>query len=138
MVANIRYTEMLCKIKNNVFKNMNIDDWLNKFKYARENKNINDVLLLFSADIIYYETPFHKLNDLNEIKNEWGVIIDQNEIDLKYSVFSKDENKYTIQWDLKYFNKDGNQFHFSGVYLIKLNEIGLCYEFIHYCEKNPF
>ncbi|NVP18184.1 nuclear transport factor 2 family protein [Candidatus Gracilibacteria bacterium] len=117
---------------------MNINDWLNKFKYSWENKNIDDVLLLFSANVIYYETPFHKLNGLDEIKKEWLAILDQNEIDLRYSVFSIDDNKYTIQWDLKYFSKDGNQFHFSGVYLIKLNEMGLCDEFRHYCEKDTF
>ena len=113
-----------------------INDWLNKFKFSWENKNIDDVLSLYLANVIYYETPFHKLKSLDEIKKEWEVIRDQNEIDLKYNVFSKDDNKYTVQWDLRYLSKDGNRFHFSGVYLITLNEMGLCEEFRHYCEKD--
>ena len=117
---------------------MNINDWLNKFKSSWENKNINDVLSLFSADVIYYETPFHRLNGLDEIKKEWAVIVEQNEIDLSYVVFSKDGDKYTIQWDLKYFDKEKKQLHFSGVYLIKLNEMGLCNDFRHYCERDVF
>lgn len=117
---------------------MDINDWLKKFKNSWENKNINDVLSLFSSNVLYYETPFHKLNNLDEIKKEWAVIMDQNKINLNYSIFSKDNNKYTIQWDLKYFNKKKNQLHFSGIYLIKLNEMGLCDEFRHYCEKNVF
>lgn len=115
---------------------MDINDWLNKFKYGWVSKNINDVLLLFSADVVYYETPFHKLSGLDEIKKEWSAIMDQNEIDLSYDVFSKENNKYTVRWDLKYLDKDKNQFHFSGVYLIKLNKAGLCDEFRHYCEQD--
>ncbi|HAV11371.1 MAG TPA: hypothetical protein DCX32_02400 [Candidatus Moranbacteria bacterium] len=117
---------------------MNINNWLNKFKCGWEGKNIDDVLSLFSADVVYYETPFHKLNGLDEIKKEWVAIMDQNEIDLSYEVFSKDDNKYAVQWDLKYSDKEKNQLHFSGVYLIKLNEMGLCNEFRHYCEKGDF
>jgi len=47
---------------------MNIDDWLNKFKCSWKSKKINDVIALFSTDVIYYENPFHKLNGLDEIK----------------------------------------------------------------------
>ncbi len=41
---------------------MNINDWLNKFKNSWEGKKIDDVLSLFSTDVVYYETPFHELN----------------------------------------------------------------------------
>ena len=117
---------------------MNINDWLGKFKCGWEEKNVDKILSLFSGDVVYYETPFHKLSGLDEIKKEWAVIMNQNEIDLSYNVFSKDNNKYTVKWDLKYYDKEKNQFHFSGVYLIKLNEMGLCDEFLHYCEKDDF
>lgn len=114
---------------------MNIDDWLIKFKTNWEDKNIDDVMSLFSVDVVYYETPFKRLNSLDEVREEWAAIENQDKIDLNYNLFSSDGNKYTIQWDLKYYNKE-KQKHFSGVYLIKLNEMGLCYEFWHYCEED--
>jgi hypothetical protein len=73
---------------------------------------------------------------LDEIKKEWAAIIDQNEIDLRYEVFSKDDKKYAVRWDLKYSDKENNQSHFLGVYLIKLDETGLCNEFRQYSEKD--
>ncbi|MFA6383101.1 MAG: nuclear transport factor 2 family protein [Parcubacteria group bacterium] len=117
---------------------MDINDWLNKFKSSWENKSIDDVLSLFSTDVVYHETPFRKLMGLDEIGKEWAVIMDQNEIELNYEVYSKDNDKYTIQWDLKYINKENKQEHFKGIYLVKLNEAGLCNEFWHYCENNAF
>ncbi|MDP3982518.1 MAG: nuclear transport factor 2 family protein [bacterium] len=115
---------------------MNINEWLSKFKSSWESKNISDILSLFSSDVIYYETPFHKLSGLDEVNKEWEAIKNQHEINLTYSIFSEDVNKYTVKWDLRYSNSEKNQFHFAGVYLIGLNKIGLCDEFHHCCEKD--
>lgn len=114
---------------------MNIKEWLDKFKNSREDKNINNVLSLFSSSLVYYENPFYKLTNLDDVKIEWNAILNQNDINLDYDIFSKEENKYTVQWNLEYSNDKWKKFHFSGIYLIILNEEGLCCDFRHYCEQ---
>lgn len=114
---------------------MDINGWLNKFKSSWENKNFKNVLSLFSNDVVYYESPFKKLNGFSEIEKEWATIADQESINLNFIVSTQEDNKYTVQWDLKYSKKEDKSFHYSGVYLIKLNEAGLCDEFRQYCEE---
>lgn len=115
---------------------MDVIDWLTKLKINWGQKNIDGVLSLFSPDVLYYETPFHKLLDFNEIRKEWEVIKDQNQISFEFNVFSGSNNKFTVQWDLKYSNNENIRFHFKGLYLITLNKAGLCDQFIQYCEEN--
>lgn len=132
----LEYFRWVFKWVSGYKKYMNINDWLIKFKTSWENKNIEDVLSLFSSDVVYYETPFQKLNGHEEMRKEWSLIQNQNEINLIYNIFSKENDEYTVQWELKYFDEKNIQRHFAGIYLIRLNEIGQCIEFTHYCEES--
>ena len=113
---------------------MIIEAWLDQFKHGWKNKDVDAVMQLFTPDIIYYETPFRRLSSLDELRKEWGNIVHQQEIDLHFELFSREDDKYAIRWDLKYLNPQEQRMHFGGVYLIKLDENGLCTEFRHYCE----
>lgn len=114
---------------------MNINTWLKKFKENWQNHNINGVLDLFDKAVIYYETPFIKLNDFETLSKEWKAIKNQNNISLDFEFFSSSENKHAVIWKLQYLDTENIEKNFAGTYLIKLNEEGKCIYFHHSCES---
>jgi len=112
---------------------MDIKTWLENFKEYWQSHNIGGVLSLFDKNVIYYETPFIKLENFDELSRVWGSIKNQNNTYLDFEIFSSCGNKHSVIWKLKYEKKDIEQ-NFSGTYLIELNDEGLCTYFHHSCE----
>jgi ketosteroid isomerase-like protein len=110
-----------------------IQDWLQSFRKNWKRGNVEEVLQLFTDDVDYWETPSKKL-DLEELREEWKTVKEQEDIRLKFEVFSQDKNKYTVQWELSYI-KDGEKSELKGVYLIKLNKEGRCEDFWQYLNS---
>ena len=113
---------------------MNIELWLSQFKKYWTNHEVEKVLELFDTDVVYFETPFQKLNSRDELKKAWGAIINQKDIDLEYSVYSAQGTKFSVIWKLAY-KTDTRIMNFSGTYLIELNEQNKCIYFFHCCEE---
>lgn len=111
-----------------------INQWLERFRENWISKNIDAVLDLFSKDVVYFETPFNILA-FEDLRKEWLSVLDQNNINLNFSVWNKENNKYTVRWELSYSDTKNISFNFRGVYLISLNNDGLCNEFIQYGEQ---
>lgn len=107
---------------------MKIEKWLDSFKAAWTNKDIISVMDLFSDDIEYWENSYTKLSSIDEVKSEWKAITNQNNITISTSIFSKDDNCFTVLWNLSYTLKDSSN-NWAGTYLIKLNPQGKCYYF---------
>jgi len=57
-----------------------INNWLKQFKTNWQNHKIQEVLKLFDKNVIYYETPFIKLNNFEELRKEWQAIYNQKKI----------------------------------------------------------
>lgn len=114
---------------------MSINIWLKNFKENWQNHNINGVLSLFDKNIIYYETPFIKLNNFDALVKEWKIIKNQNNIYLTFEIFSSVKNKHSVIWKLQYIDEKNIEKRFSGTYLIQLNEEGKCSYFHQSCES---
>jgi hypothetical protein len=112
----------------------NINLWLNEFKRSWIKKDIKAILSLFSEDVGYYETPFHKLKNKTEIERIWNEIAPQTDIKLDFEVFCKEGDKYAVKWNLKFFDK--KEFAYKGVYLLSLNSDNKCNYFAQYSENN--
>lgn len=110
---------------------MDIENWLEDFERNWEKKDIESVLELFTEDVDYYETPFEKLDNKKELREEWRSIKNQSDIELETEIFSKEEDKFTVKWRLQY-SKNREQNILKGIYLIKLNSRNKCYEFWQY------
>lgn len=110
---------------------MDIDNWLDRFEKGWEKKNIDLVLGLFTEDVEYHETPDRELETIEEIRNEWEGIEQQENIQIDTALFAKENEKFAVKWDLSYV-KDGINHDLKGVYLIKLNSENKCYEFWQY------
>jgi len=113
---------------------MDINLWLKKFKVCWQSQDIKGVLSLFHKNVVYFETPFKKLKNLDEISQMWEEIKKQRDIHLDFEIFSSCENKHSVIWKLKYHDENDVEKTCSGTYLIQLDEVGLCTYFHHACE----
>ncbi|WP_414837972.1 YybH family protein [Candidatus Nanosalina sp. VS9-1] len=108
-----------------------IEAWMEDFREAWKDKDIDRVMSLFTDGVEYFETPFLKFENREELREEWKGIRDQQDINLDFEVFSSDGDKFTVKWDLEY-TQDGESFTSRGVYLIRLNSENNCYNFVQY------
>lgn len=69
------------------------NEWCSKLKTYWQEKNIEEILNLFSKEVIYYETPNTKLNSFEEVQQVWEEIKDQNKINIEYKVLCTENNK---------------------------------------------
>jgi len=113
---------------------MDINKWLEEFKENWQNHNISKILELFDKNVIYFETPFQKLKDFNELSKAWESVENQKDIQLEFKIFSSCQNKHSVIWKLIYKNQDDLEKTVAGTYLIELNDAGLCTYFHHSCE----
>jgi hypothetical protein len=88
---------------------------------------------LFTEDVDYFETPYREISDREALRDEWRSIMDQEDINLEFEVYSRDRNKYTVKCSLGYF-EDGVENKLKGVYLIELEGQNKCKEFWQYCQ----
>lgn len=114
-----------------------IEQWLRKFNDSWKDHDVDGVMELFSDNVQYWETPFHKLQSINEIRSEWSAIKNQFDIRLNTSVYSENEGRYTVKWDLFYSNESHQKKHWAGIYLIELNDDGKCSYFHQVGEQAP-
>jgi hypothetical protein len=111
----------------------NINKWLNEFKKNWIKKDIKAILSLFSEDVGYYETPFHKLKNKAEIGRIWDEITSQGNIKLDLDVFCSEKNKHAVRWSLKFSDK--KEYSYKGIYLISLDSENKCDYFMQCCEE---
>jgi len=112
-----------------------INDWLVKFKNCWIEKDIDGVMDLFADNVEYWETPFKKLNDKSDLGHEWRAIKTQDNLDLNFSVYSTDSSRHTVVWQLLYTNSESAIQNWAGVYLIELNDDGICIYFHQVGER---
>lgn len=109
-----------------------IDQWLNRFEQAWKDKDVEKVVKLFTEDVDYFETPLQKI-EADQLEKEWETVKQQEDIELSTEVFSEASNRYTVQWSLSY-RENGEKKELDGIYLIVLDDRGLCKEFWQYCQ----
>ncbi|MBP7760194.1 nuclear transport factor 2 family protein [Candidatus Saccharibacteria bacterium] len=111
-----------------------IQEWLQKLKNAWAAHDIEAVMALFSDDVEYWETPFVKVASKEALREEWLAIHEQTNIDIQTTVYSTDNDKFTVLWDLRY-DKSAQSHHWAGTYLIGLDNKGMCSYFHQTGEK---
>jgi len=113
-----------------------IEKWLEELHKAWKAHDIDAVMNLFTDNVEYWETPHKLLQDKTKVREEWQAILNQEDISVDWTVFnSSANNRHSITWNLQYLQA-GVIKHSSGVYLIELNESGLCSYFYYVGESN--
>lgn len=108
-----------------------IEAWLEQFKDAWTSHDIEQVLELFTKDVVYHESPSDRREGKEDVREAWQEIKEQENIDLSVDVFSSDGNKHTVQWELS-CTVNGSPVEANGVYLIQLTTDGRCCSFWQY------
>lgn len=112
-----------------------INEWLDEFKAGWMAKDIERVMKLFADEVEYWETPFQRLANKDEVRREWRAIEAQDDIKLDMSVYSSDANKHAVVWVLSYSNAKSVAQDWAGTYLVELNENGVCGYFYQVGER---
>lgn len=107
-----------------------IEPWLEQFHNAWKAHDIDTVMNLFADDVEYWETPRTLLRGKGAIRSEWQAIAEQQGIRVSWEVYSSADNRHTVIWKLHYKGIDGTH-DSSGVYLITLDDTGLCNYFYY-------
>ena len=109
---------------------MDINIWMQEFKQYWLSYDIEGVISMFDENVEYWESSFERIENKQQLQEEWKYITTQRNIELSYEVFSQDQNKFTIIWTLKYNDKE-----VRGTYLLKLNSENKCIYFYQICEE---
>ena len=113
----------------------NINGWIQKFIKSWEAQDIVGVMSLFTEDVEYWETPFTRIVNKTILEHVWNIIKEQKDIIISCEVFSKENDTYTVLWDLEYFDKNSQKKTWKGIYLIRLNSENLCDYFLQCGEE---
>lgn len=76
-----------------------------------------------------------KFDTKSELRKEWMVVKEQSDIKLETQLVSDDKETRTVKWSLEYNNGSGMLQFWSGLYLIVINNRGLCTYFYQVGEK---
>lgn len=94
------------------------ENWLDKLKSYWFNKDIEGAVSLFQNTTYYQETPFMEpYTTLDEIKEEWQHIENENIHDIKFKILAIDGYTIIIEWHLLQ-----NDEEYDGIYEIKFNK----------------
>ena len=115
---------------------MTIHKWLESFASAWKSHDIEAVMALFEDEVEYWETPYKLISGKQSLREEWGAIHNQSNIQISTDLFPEHENNYAVRWKLTYENQNSELQNWAGTYLITLNEEGKCLYFHHTGEKN--
>lgn len=111
-----------------------ITDWLDKFKRHWVEKNLAGVRTLFTEDVEYWETPYKRIDGVDNVVDEWRAVLSQSSISIDTKVVVDDNNAHVVKWKLTY-TMDGSDHSWSGLYLVRLSAEDRCYYFYQVGEK---
>ena len=103
--------------------------WVNKMGQAWIDKNPQAIPPLFAETFKYFETPFEKpLTSKIELIVLWqDVPLSQKDITFSFEIISEINNQYIVHFQASFIRlKTGSKALLDGIFLIELNNNGLC------------
>jgi len=111
-------------------QNTLVENWFQALKNIWINKDIENVGSLLSSTFQYYENPGEPpLTSLDEVKNTWKEVADQDIIKLEISLLVTRENKGSASYEFSYKDTKGSIHSSQGAYYVKLDNQGKATEF---------
>ncbi len=93
--------------------------WIESLKQYWLHKEVEKIVDLFEETALYYETPFDRIQNIEEV---WTEIKEQNIIKLDYKILNLNESKATVNYILELSRNE----IYDMVYYIELNEKNKC------------
>ena len=116
-----------------------IDNWLEQFKQRWLSKDIDGVMELFSDEVEYWETPFLKFANKQELRDEWEGVrsLEDQQLALDLYVHDAEHHKHVVRFTFS-CTHDGEASRSAGVYLVTLNDAGVCTYFMRVSVPEGF
>lgn len=110
--------------------NSAVENWFQALKKVWMNKETDNIGDLLSSTFQYYEDPFSPpLTSLDEVKNAWGEVSDQNILKLEIQTLATEGNKGSASYEFSYTDPQGITHNSKGAYYVKLDDQGKAVEF---------
>jgi hypothetical protein len=101
-----------------------ITTWLDKFREAWLDKDLDLLEQLFDENVEYWESPFRKLDGVKAMLSEWEAVKSQQDIVIDTDVLMVQGSQAAVQWHLSYVLENIKHV-WAGVYVIRLRK-GIC------------
>ena len=104
-------------------------NWVNKMGQAWVEKDPHAIPPLFTDDFKYYETPFSEpLTKKSQLFELWQEVPDsQKDVTFNFEIISEMGYRYIAHWQCAFTRTpSGKKAFLDGIFLINLNEQGLC------------
>jgi hypothetical protein len=107
--------------------------WCKKLETAWINKNIHEIMAIFSSVKTYYEDPFSPPGvTSDDISSYWEEISYQEITELKITPLAVDGLRTVLHWYLDFQDtRDNSRYTMDGVYLVDFDEDTNC---INFCQ----
>ncbi|NTW89557.1 MAG: hypothetical protein HGB37_01420 [Candidatus Moranbacteria bacterium] len=110
--------------------NSAVERWFLSLKNIWINKDIENIGTLLSSEFRYYEDPFGPpLVTLDEVKNAWKGVSDQDILKLEIRTLIEHENEGSATYEFSYKDVQGNTHDSKGAYFVMLDGRGRAIEF---------
>jgi hypothetical protein len=105
--------------------------WLDSLKEIWQTKNPQKIMHICSEKFVWHETPFDTpLTTQEQLVNEWKSILDQDNIQVSYTVLCIKENMCVAQWHATFTRLPSKEpVELDGIFQITLDKKGKCIEF---------
>lgn len=116
------------------------EQWLNALGKAWINRNPKAAANICTENVLYFETPFDKpLTSRKEVEEIWQEVPKyQRDIEFSYEIISVNQKVGIAKW-LASFTRlpSGIKDTLDGIYVVKLDNNGLCKEFHQWWVVKP-
>jgi hypothetical protein len=110
--------------------NSAVERWFLLLKDIWINKDIENIGTLLSSEFCYYENPFQSpLVSLDEVKNAWKGVSDQDILKLEICTLIDHGNEGCASYEFSYDDAEGNTHDSKGAYYVRLDGQGKAIEF---------
>jgi ketosteroid isomerase-like protein len=115
-------------------------EWLEAYKHAWENRDGAAAAALFADDARYHWGAFDPpLEGRTAIEARWNqAVADERDITFTYRIAAVDGSVGVNYWNTVYTNVDtGVRMEYDGVFVVTLNDAGLCTRFEEWWAERP-
>jgi hypothetical protein len=113
------------------------ENWLNTYKRAWENFDTAASIALFTDDAAYQLSLFSEpLRGREALTAYWSnVAASQSAVRFDYHILAVSDELGVNQWSASFMKrKTGKLIHLDGIFVVKLNDEGRCFEFREWWE----
>ena len=101
----------------------NLEKWCSELLKYWQNKDVDNIVNLFDENVIYYENPKVKVDNIDSVRTMWEEINDQDTSHIEFNILCQNNNKCIANFILY------DEVSYDMIYEIELNNDNKCIYF---------